>query len=491
MAVRHGGRARRLLTDTALLAGSQVIVRLASVVAFLALTRSIEPNTYGLYQLALLVANSWAVLTNFSLRVPLVQSLAREPERAGELVGQVLALRLSFSILSLLGGAAWGLWTFHTARERILFGLLLWAAVQSTVAATFDDTLQGREWFKASAWCGLLQGLTVSFGTLLGVAVGRPLAFAVGSQVVASVLFAVSTWLIARRATGEPLRRLIWSRALASAMCKLAVGVAVAGWIGAWYGCVDMLAVQRMVRLGWAPAALGHYSVASNGFGLAVTAVLAVQAALTPMLARAVAAGEEALRPRLETVLRFGLLAFAPLAVLVSGLAPLLIALLKPEYGAAAGPLAVLIWLAPVVFCSACVHWVLYMSGRVWPVALCMAAGLATNWIGCRLFVPHGGLAAAGACRLAAELVILLLSARLMARVVRLDWRGVLRKPLLMAAAMGAIWWLTPGSRPLVALLSVAVYAVAWRVAGPLDARESELLRSMRRHEDDETALAS
>lgn len=474
--IRHGARARQMAVNTAVLAGGQAVVRVASLVAFVMLTNSVEAKTFGFYTLALQVAGAWAVLCSFQLGVPLMRDLARAPGEVKQAVGQVLALRLAAAVALWVGLSLWSLGAYSTWRERGIFALLLAATLTLAISATFDEALRALEAFKPSALAAVAQGLTVSGCIMVGVALGRPIDFAVGGQVLGAGVALVLTAVFASRTAGTSLVTVHWSRARAAAMLRLAFGAAVAGQVAAWCGRADLLAVRRLLT----ETQLGQYSAPYRALEVALAGVMVVYTALMPMLARAQTAGVEAFLPRLTTVLRFGLLAFAPAAVLVSATAPIILRVLKPEYAPGAAPLAVLIWLTPLVFWSAVLHWTLYLQERPWVVVTALSCGLAVNVGLCILLVPRHELVGAAAARVAAEATVIAISAVALTRRVPLGWVGLLLKPVAMTALMGGAWWLWPaGTWWARALLAVGGYALAGWLLRPLEPREWEAIRSL------------
>ncbi|MBI2302542.1 MAG: polysaccharide biosynthesis C-terminal domain-containing protein, partial [Armatimonadetes bacterium] len=426
------------------------------------------------------LAAAWGVLCGFRLGVPLVRDLAQQPERTRELVAQALSIRLLLALV-ILAAAGW--WSVHgdaTARERWILMLLLSACVLQQVGLTFDDALQGHEAFRASAVASTLFGLTVSAGTIAGVLLGRPIAYAVASQLAGTLVQTALTWRAASRLAGGSLLRLGWSNRLAFTMLRLATGVAAAGQVAAWSGRVDLVFVRHRLT----ETQLGQYGVPYKVLDMCVAGAMVVFTAIAPMLARAKSEGAEPLQRRMEGVLRFGVLAFLPFALLLCLLAPQVMQIFKGlEYRPAWPALAVLVWLTPLVFVEAVLHWVLYLHDRPWCVVAAMAAGLAANVLVCRALVASWGLVGAASGRLAAEGITFLVSAVLVARLVRVSWLAVLARPAAMALAMAAAWWAL-GMAPwwLRALLSAAVYLLAGRLLRPLEPHEwAAILGVMRR----------
>lgn len=477
--VVHGARARRLFGSAGILVAGQLLGKLASLVAFYLLAGRVESKTYGLYFYALSIGSAWAVLANFQLKAPLLRELTRADHDSRTVVGQVLAFRLAACLLVTALAGGWGWLHFSSLRERLIFELLLAANLLMAVAATFEESLHAREAFRPAALATLLQGLTVSGGIIVGVVVGRPVAWAVGAQVAGAVLFCGLTWYLARRLFGHPILRPTWDAALLRSMLRLAVGVAVGAQIGAWYGRIDLIFVERWLS----ETQLGQYSVPLRALDVAMGAAMTLGVAMLPMLARAQAAGLEALVPRLTTVLRFGLLCFLPAAGLVSMLAPELIGLFPAEYAAGAPALRLLIWVVPAVFCETMLHWVLFFCNRGWQPAITLAAALAVNTAGCAWLVPRYELAGAATARLAAELSIVLLSGLLVHRLVPLRWLGLVGKPLLMAAAMAVAWACCPGAALVRAAAGLLAYLVAGLLLRPLEPREWALVNGLLRRD--------
>lgn len=483
--LQHGAGARRLVSNTAALALAQGIVRAASLVAFPMLANSVQQGTYGIYNYALQVAAAWAVLANFQLKVPLIREIAREEGKqryqVAEVVSQVFTLRLCFALGVLLLTSLWAWLDFETARERGIFLILMLGALTASIGATFDDALQAREAFKLSALASVAQGLTVSGGIIIGVVLGRPIAWAVGAQFCGAWVLLLLTCRFASREIGAPLVRWRWSPGMVRELLRLAFGVAVAAQFGAWYGRADLLVVRRLMT----ETELGQYSVAYRALEVVMTGVMALHMALLPMLTRAQSAGPGALAPRVATVIRFGVLAMIPFGLTVSFCAPVIMRVFDASYAPAAAPLAIIIWVCPIMLVGAVLHWVLYLQDRPWAVAGCMATGLVVNGGLGYLLCQRYGLAGAAAARVAAEASLVLPAAVLVRQWLRLPWAAMIGRPLLMGLAMGGVWCLWPAGVWWLRLpLALLAYVLAGFILKPLEPREWALLRSFRRRSE-------
>lgn len=456
---------RRLVRGTAALAAAQLIVRAASLIAFPLLTNSIEPKTFGIYQYALQVAAAWAVVAHFHLRVPLIRGIARDPARAGELLAQVLALRLCLTALVCVAAGLWCWLDFDTARERGIFALLLAASLILSVGNTFDEALHGREAFERSALASVVAGLVINAGIILGVLVfRRPIAWAVGAQITGAAVQVALTYRLVRPLIAQPLWRLRWRGSLAREMLAMALGAAVAGQLGAWFGRFDLLWVRQALG----DTAAGQYAVAFRALEVFLAAVMSLHAALLPSLARAQAAGAVPLAERAGLAVRVALLGLTPLALSVTLLAPQILRLFRPDYAAATLPLAILIWIAPLTFLGAVIHWLLYLFDRPWQVVASMAAGLATVLLAVPPLLDAVDLPGAALARLLGELAVVAVGAGLLARQVRLPYAAMLLPSLGLGALMLLVWYGLDDwpwtSRWLVSLLA---YAACASVARP------------------------
>lgn len=476
-----GFGARRLAANMASLVGAQAIVRVLALVSFPILVRSVADNVYGGYLYLLQLTGLVAVFVNFSLRLPFWQALERESDAPERPVALVLSIRLGLAALSVVGLLTWAQWGLATDRERWLLAGLLLASLLTSLGATFEEALQAKEQMRPTALASVLTGLCAAGGILVGAFVaGRPIVWAVLGQGLGSVLALWLTWSQATRLYQRRLVRLVWAPAQAWALLRPAATLSLAALIGALYGRIDYFVVKHCCGLG---LTLTCYGVAWKAADVAMGAVMALLGAVVPRLTRLGVADEDELCARASTFIRLGLLALVPAALSVTALSHTIVRVFKPEDAPAAVPMAILIWMVPLVWTAALLHTLLYLRGRQAAVPWCLALGLAVDGGLCWLWTPRYGLPGAAAGSLLGEVTIVLVAALWLQRATRgatqLDWPALLAKPLAMAGAMAGVWTLVPGGWG--GCLALAAYALAGALLRPLSAGEWAQLRSLRR----------
>ena len=468
-------RTRRLMTNSAKVLASQILVRVLSVVALVMVANRVEAKTYGLYNSALILAGNWSVLAQFGLRVPLLRAMAREPERERDILAQVLLLRLGFGLLTLLAAGAYGLLEFHGGRERGIYGLLLLASVTSSLSPTYEEALQSRDSFGRPALVALANGLVVNVGMIVGALLGRPIAWAVGSQLAAAL---VSSALLARYCAREfsarPFR-LHWDGPLARELVQLAAGAAVTMLIGVWYGRADLL----MARAFLSPTAVGQYSVPLRALDMALAATMALAVTAQPLLSRSAAAGDGSHYRQAATLLRVGSVIFVPTCIIVGDLSYYLLKVFRPEYQQGYEALGVLFWVTLWTYYGAIIHHLLFLANRGWSVAACLLCGLLVSLaVGCYA-VPRWGISGAAAARLAGEMAVCGASVIALRGLTRMGWTTIVLKPAGMGLAMAAVWTLWPkGPWYWRSPASLAVYAVLAFLVQPLSREEWLAIRA-------------
>ena len=467
-------RTRRLMTNSAKVLASQILVRVLSVVALVLVANRVEAKTYGLYNSALILAGNWSVLAQFGLRVPLLRAMARYPERSRDILAQVLLLRVLFAVATVGLAGAYGLLEFHGGRERAIYGLLLLASVASSLSLTYEEALQSRDSFGRAAWVTLLNGLAVNAGMITGALLGRPIAWAVGSQCVGALLsFVLLARYCAREFGARPLR-LFWDRPLAGELVKLAAGAAVTMFIGVWFGRADLL----MARAFLSDTAVGQYSVPLRALDMALAATMVFAVTAQPLLSRSAAADDGSHYRQAATMLRVGALVFVPACIVVGDLAFVLLKVFRPEYQNGAEALGVLFWVTLWTYYGAIIHHLLFLANRGWSVAACLLCGLITSLAVGLYAVPRWGITGAAAARLSGEMAVCAASVIALRQLTRMGWTTIVLKPAGMGLAMAAVWMLWPyGPWYWRSPASLAVYAVLAFLVQPLSRDEWQAIR--------------
>lgn len=467
---------RRVLTGFAVLAAAMFVTQAVGFVALAVASRRLGPADLGAATFALNLALYFAIPANFGLSLLGIRDVAREPERAREITGEILGLRILLSVVTFVALITLAPLIAAGHRSQVLIPL---AALAIPVdAITGEWTLLGAQRPVAAA-VGRLAGQVV-YGALVLIFLTGGLHGArlfVAYTVLSILITAVLTSLLAARALGRPAITFKPSRLRIRAAASVPLGVAAV--------MVQIYISVGAIMLAYidGAAAVGQFTVAQK-LPLALLGVTQLwSATLYPQAARLMADHREELRAQITLFMRLSLALALPVAIGAALVGPDLIPTL---FGAAYGPAGhAFVWIAAALALSMLtvnVSSVLaaggderrYATGRV----IGAIAAVTLN----ALAIPALGIDGAGLTLLLAEATVLVYMTARYRRVVgpiSIDPRATARVALA-SAAMAAALIATGGVEVLARVaIGIAVYAIAAVVLGVV--RRDELRSALRR----------
>jgi O-antigen/teichoic acid export membrane protein len=473
---RHLSGVGTVLRGFAVLSTATILIRLIGFVAVTLLARKAGPHAFGTYAFALaLVGFVVGTPTDFGFGTMGIRKIACDPEAAGRVVGEALAVQAiiaAFSVALLVSVVPF----LSTDSELVTLTPFL-ALYYVAYSMTVDWALQGLQRLRAVAAARLagqvIFGIVTPLILIRGPAGAERYAavFAAGAIITAIVAFAM-----VRRAVG-PIR-MSWAIA---PLWDLAKGAAPLGF------SLIMLQVyysmdQVLLGLLTNKAQVGQYAAAAKlpavlgGF----TAIWV--SAVYPHASKLFTHDSDALRRQLGSFTSLSVVAALPLA---AGSAILGTAVMTGLFGAAyypAGPPFAILMAAGAIVVVATNYTSLAMAaGQERIFALSVTVAAIVNVLLNLLLIPLWGTMGAAIATVAAELVVFLVCAR---RVV-----GVIgRPPLARRRIVGAIAATAVMSAALIAMpssISVwlriasggAIFFAVMAACGAVRRQDLELLR--------------
>lgn len=375
--------ARRVALATAVQVAGKALALVFALLAVKVTTTYLGLDGYGSY--AIVLAGSGLVFSIADLGIPmlLAREVAKNPDRADEIGGHLLSLRLA-TCAAILALAALAIpFLPYTTDERL--GLLIATAglLAGSVSLFPVPFFQVNMRLELAALSEVFTRAAAL--ALLGVVVVLDLGFL---PLVATIALAwtanlVLTFTLSRRFWRVNLRgdlRVAWG------LARAVLPIAVVGVLGLLHFKVDALLLSFLQ-----PAAdVGIYMLAYSVFEQGLFLPGLFMAAVFPILTRAVHARDEAAsRDVLDKSLRF----LVVLGLVVSGLVftlagPLVRVLSDEEFGEAAGALRILSFALLPLFATAIFSSLLVSLADLRHVAYASALGIAAN-IGLNLyFIP-------------------------------------------------------------------------------------------------------
>jgi O-antigen/teichoic acid export membrane protein len=208
-----------------------------------------------------------------------------------------------------------------------------------------------------------------------------------------------------------------------------------------------------------------------------------VNTALYPSLSRQSVTLPHTLPAIQERMLRYLLIIALPIAVGGSLLAAQLVNFLYGvDYAAAALPLAILIWVVPLMFVTEFLGYVIVVDGAerrvAWAIGISTTFNVALNFA----LIPVFGLLAASILTVVTEAILLSQYAWLLRDKLRhVDWGLTLWRPLLALLVMaGVVFALRDFFLPVTILAGAAVYLLLLLLLGVIGKAEFSLLTGFR-----------
>jgi O-antigen/teichoic acid export membrane protein len=404
-------------------AGQFVSVTLA-VVALAIVTRTMGPANYGSYIILTTIVSLLAIFAGAGPQAAALIVSSREPDRRGELHGQIIVATIALLVVTLAAATVFALPLARFVAPTLapqLAAVNLLRLPPLVYASLVTSQLSGAGRVGLAASLAVISAVVAMLGPAGALLAADPLAGAVVGTVFAGYLTAVISWAFARRTLGlrRPGNFAAWRSALS---------IAVPMHIGT-------IAYSMMLRLDLlvVNAVLGRHDAGIYGLALGVSQRVGM---LTTPLYNATAwrvSGPDrsaALRTMLQVTrleATFGIVA----AVGGILLGPFLVQVVAGgDYRAASLPLAILIVGAAAlpVWAAVGLYLVAHLGGA-WTTARLQLLVALGSVVGYLIMTPIAGIVGAAIVSTGAYLVLLACGLALIRRVDAFPWRALLPTP--------------------------------------------------------------
>jgi O-antigen/teichoic acid export membrane protein len=443
----------RVVRGFLLLAASRIVTQAIGFVAIAIAARRLGPSNLGAFQFAISIALYFAIPTNVGLTLTGIRDIARDPQRAREIAGEVLSLQAVVATVAF--GALFALSPVIATDSRSEALLPIAGLTFVVNAVSLDWVLQGVQRLGRLALARLagqvVYGALVPIVLVEGFEGSKQLAWltVLGYAVTAAICTA---WVW--RVRGAPRltfdRRRLRRRFFASAT------------IGIAFVMIQLYTSLDSIMLGYLSGTgdVGQYAVAYKiPLALTVLGGLWVQA-LYPHAATLFDSDPIELRRQIG---RFATLAIAvaiPMGAAATVVGDdLMPALFGAPYRDAGTPFILLMWATALMMVSVNFGNVLLASGDDRPYAIGVTLGAILNVALNFVLIPKLGTTGAAIDTIAAEALVIAYMFRRFTRVigrVALDLALIARSAAATALMVGLLVAL-PSSLGAVALTSIAV----------------------------------
>src|SRR6186713_2100217 len=136
---------RRVLGNTAIMLGAQVVTWSATLITTAALGYRLGVDAFGTLYLAMSFALLFGVLVEFGLNQQLVRGIAREPSLAGPYLVNALAIKLVLALVAYLVIIALVYLLGYNPEERLVIAVYCLILACNGASTTFTAVYQGRQ----------------------------------------------------------------------------------------------------------------------------------------------------------------------------------------------------------------------------------------------------------------------------------------------------------------------------------------------------------
>lgn len=382
------------------------------LVAMVWVARRLGPAGFGIVSLGVVIGGYLVVLAHSGLEVIGTRELAREPGRARDHVGEIVALRLGLGIVGyaiVLGVVA----VLPVDRTEALV-VLGFAVSMVTLAVDVRWAFIGAQRTRAVAVATAGSALAYLAGCLLVVRTPRDVTRVALVNIAAEVLLVTILVVASRRRFGPWRPHVV--RATVRPLLHAAIPLTLMRAARTVMLTVDIVLVQLLRT----SRELGYYAAASRVVGVGIVYLGLYYNAFLPTVVHARAEGRGALTGVVHAATRRALLLGVPIAALATVIAPVSVRLVfGTSYEPAIGLVQVMLWALPLLAVTGVYSQVLVAGHAQRALAGAVAAAMTVNLVANLILLPTVGTVGASIATVLGEAVSLALVWPLARRAIR------------------------------------------------------------------------
>ena len=477
-----GNTIQRIAKNSAIPIASQLTNRAVDLVFAAFALRLLGVTGNGQYAIAVVTWLYLKTISDFGLSILVTREAAREPGRAGALLGASTLMRIlvlgviaPLAVIYVMGGLAWFDLAPVSAGAIIVMMLSI---IPGSYGEAVNSVFNARERMELPAILNIFTNLS-RFG--LGLA-----ALFAGYGVMGLAIAALLATFVSAGAYHVSLRHLDilpqWSisRGQIVWFAQVSWPLLLNALLLNLFFRVDVFVIQAAQG----DAALGVYDAAYKYVNMLIILPAYFTLAIFPILSRYAIDGSGQLLNAFRHASRFLLIVAWPITIGTLFLAPWMIRVLGGEafLPESADVLRVIIWFLPLSFVNGVIQYTLIAANQQRTISAAFALAVGFNFLANLILVPIYGYMAAAAITIATEFVLFAPLAYAMHRHIGYPgWVSLLGKPTIAGLGMGAVAALTV---PTIGLLTGLVVATVlfpgllW-VLGSLDRRDVALFRAL------------
>ncbi|PJE76484.1 hypothetical protein COV05_03900 [Candidatus Uhrbacteria bacterium CG10_big_fil_rev_8_21_14_0_10_48_16] len=375
----------RVAKNTLYLTAASVGQKLIAFVYFLFLARIMAPDATGQYFLAISITVIFSVVADFGITSVVIREVAKNKNRAGELVSYALGLKFPLIVLAILGAIVSG----YILQYDPEIQFLIWLACAVLLLDAFQVFLYG-----------VLRGFQALQYEAVGVFVSMGMTALIGGLVLwlypslpllimalmggSFINVCVAGVQVAKR-LGWRVFLPTWSKSQTLWFLKTAFPFALAAIFVKVYSYVDSIFISKMLDL----TAVGLYAIAYKFTYAFQFLPLAFIAALYPGMSAVVGKDESALVRILMRSMWYMAILSAPIVFGIYAIAPDAVLLAGEDYLEAGVVLQMLIFVLIPIFLDFPIGALLNASGRQSTKTAIMGLTMVINIVFNAVLIPH------------------------------------------------------------------------------------------------------
>ena len=290
-----------VLRNTAYLGIAELLTVPLSVVLNALLGRYLGPSNLGHIYFATTICSAAMLAVGWGHSGPLPAEIARDPTRAGKLLGTSIAFRVAASLLA-AGVLAIGCFALNvTAPQRWAIGLVFLASVAGTIVSACQDAIRGFERTDVAAYTRVGAQVLAALLVIPVLLAGGGMRLTLLVQVLSGFLVLV---LLMRALRPIGITRLEWNRPLFNKLMLDGTPFVFFQLVLVLQPNIDAFYLAKLT----APNVVGWYAVSQRLGGFLVMPATALIGALYPTLCRLYATDREGfVRTTRESIASVGL----------------------------------------------------------------------------------------------------------------------------------------------------------------------------------------
>jgi len=426
---------RRMFANVALQLGSRVLTTGLGVVTLAVLARALGVRDFGVWTAALAFVGLFTTLTEMGLTNAATLGMTGEPEREGEWLGALTALRGLFSIaasIACAGAIVLGLNGDGQVRQvTLILAITLLSAPASALMTVFQSRVRSG----MSVAIVVMQTCLLTGGVIVLATLDADVVSFAWMFVGVGLLVAVAETVAARRVATLALRR---GRQLWRPLARVALPLGLASVLIFVYYRVDAVLLFQLASAKEA----GVYGAAYRFLDPLTALPALVMGTLFPVLSAVRHSDPARLRRLVQSCADYMLAVSLPVLAVTLVLSGAIINLVYgPGFGRAAGVLPILTGAFVSICFGSLAGFLAPLLDLQWRLAIYSAIGAAAN-VGLNLvLIPQYGAFGSAWATLVTEVLtmMLLLGTGLRALHLRLSPRRMVRATLAAALMAGAM----------------------------------------------------